>query len=121
MIRLDSIEDEMKGVITYQLADGRRVCFDARTVREYGVAALMGGIGEADQVPTERVPVIFHGRRVGTLPGDFDAQNVKSLSWLYNPRPGDFKREDGAWIVGRAVGPGDLEAVAGFIKDPPPL
>jgi len=34
MIRLDSIEDEMKGVITYQLADGRRVCFDARTVRE---------------------------------------------------------------------------------------
>jgi len=75
-------------------------------VREYGVAALMGGIGEADQVPTERVPVIFHGLRVGTLPGDFDAQNVKSLSWLYDPRPGDFKREDGAWIVGRAVGPG---------------
>jgi hypothetical protein len=54
------------------------------------------GIGEVGQVPTERVPVIFHGRRVGTLPGDFDAQNVKSLSWLYDPRPDNFKREDGA-------------------------
>jgi hypothetical protein len=34
MIRLESIEDGKKGVITYQLADGRRVCFDARAVHD---------------------------------------------------------------------------------------
>lgn len=118
MKRLDSIQDDMNGTVTYELNDGRRVCFDARAVREYGIATLMGGIGEPDRVPTERVPVIFHGRRVGTVPGDFDDRNIKSNSWLYDPRPGDFKREGDSWVVGRTVGPGDLEAVAGFVYDP---
>jgi hypothetical protein len=66
---------------------------------------------------TERVPVVQHGRRIGTVPPDFDPAKIKSTSWLYSVRPGDFRREGDEWVVSQTLGPGDLEAVPGFVWD----
>src|SRR5262249_13657146 len=61
------------------------------------------------------VPVIQDGRRVGTVPPSFDPGDIRSTSFLYTPRPGDFRREGDAWIASDSLGPGDLEAVPGFV------
>lgn len=115
MKRLDSLEDDMRGTVTYEPPNGRFARFDVRTVREYGLAACMREYGI--EVPTERVPVTHHGRRVGTLPGDFDPICLKSTNFLYEPRSGDFKRDGDIWVASRTLGPGDLDAVAGFQRD----
>lgn len=112
MEKIESLEDEWKGVVTYRLSDGRMAQFDKHAVREHGVAALMRELGE--HVSSERIPVMRCGRKVGTLPGDFDPDNIKSLSFLYDPRPGDFRREGDTWIAAKNLGGGDLEAVPGF-------
>lgn len=114
--RIESIEDQMRGTVTYEIPNGQMVRFDARTLREYGLAALMEAEGLAEFIPTERVAVIHHGVRVGTMAPDFDPDNVRSLSFLYDPRPGDFKREGNAWVVARTLGPGDLDAISGFVR-----
>lgn len=117
MIRIESIEDEMRGTVTYKMDDGRFVCLDVRDVREYGAAAILRDMGFEDQLPTQRVPVMHHGRRVGTLPPDFDPISVKSRSFLYDPRPGDFRREGDVWVASKSLGLGDLEAVPGFVYE----
>ena len=117
MRRIDSIEDQMKGVVTYELANGQRVAMDANVAREFGAGAILRDMGLGDQVPTERVVVTQHGRKVGTVPGDFDPLAIKSKDYFYDPRPGDFVRECDAWVAGRKLGPGDLEAVPGFSWD----
>lgn len=66
---------------------------------------------------TERVPVIQDGRQVGSVPPSFDPTAIRSTNWLYDPRPGDFRREGDTWIASRTLGPGDLEAVPGFVWD----
>lgn len=66
---------------------------------------------------TERVPVTQGGRRIGTVPHDFNPRRIKSTNWLYDPREGDFRLQDGAWIAARTLGPGDIEAVPGFVWD----
>lgn len=117
MTRLESIEDQMNGVVTYEFRDGRRVRLDARAVREVGAAELVRAMGHGDLLPTERVPVMQYGRRVGTLPPDFDPANIKSRSFLYDPRPGDFRREGGAWIANRTLGASDLDMVPDFRRE----
>lgn len=112
MERIESIEDQMRGIVTYRLSDERYVGFDAQAVREYGITKLLESVGE--KVPTERSDVMQHGRKVGSLPGDFDPLNIKSKTFLYEPRYGDFRREGDVWLASRTLGPSDLEAVPGF-------
>lgn len=71
------------------------------------------GVGRVKS--TARVPVVQEGRRIGTVPHDFNPRRIKSTNWLYDPREGDFRLEDGAWIAARTPGPGDIEAVPGFV------
>ncbi len=104
----------MKGVVTYELADGRRVALDARAAREHGAATILREMGLADQIPTSRVTVMWHSRAAGTVPGDFDPSTMKSRNYFYDVRPGDFVREGDVWIANRTLGPSDLEAVPGF-------
>lgn len=117
MIKLESIEDDMKGVVTYELRGGLRVTLSVQAVRECGAAEIIRSMGHGDLLPTERVPVMQHGRRIGTLPPDFDPSNIKSNSFLYDPRPGDFVREGDVWIVGRTMGASDPDMVPGFIRE----
>lgn len=65
--------------------------------------------------PLERIPVKQDGETIGTVPGHFDPLNIRSTSFLYDPRPGDFRREQDHWVADRMLGPGDLAAVPGFV------
>lgn len=110
-----SLEDDRHGVRTYELADGRRIRLDARAVREYGAATLLHGAGYMDDpMKLPRRPVYQDGRKVGTLPGSFDPSAIRSSTFLYDPRPGDFVEDGDGWRADRKLGPGDLEAVVGF-------
>ena len=117
MKRLESIEDDMRGVVTYELPNGRYVSFDARALREYGLAELMRAYDLEQFMPTERLPVIQYGRRIGTLPPDFDPVNARSTSFMYDVRLGDFRREGDTWVAGRTLGARDVDCVAGFMRD----
>lgn len=117
MQRIEDIAYQMRGTVTYALPDGRRVRFDARAVREFGIEALMKAEGLADMIPTGRLDVFQHGKKVGTVPAAFEPIAVKSTSFWYNVRPGDFVREGDRWNASRTLGPGDLEAVPGFVWD----
>jgi hypothetical protein len=114
MKRLESIADKMRGTVTYDIGNGRYATFDARAVREYGLARLMEAYGV--EMPTERVPVMQYGKRIGTMPPDFDPLNIRG-TLLYDPRPGDFRLEGGVWVVGKTMGASDVDCVAGFIRD----
>lgn len=115
MRRLESPLDHERGTVTYELGDGRWATFDARAVQTFGLARLMEAYGV--EMPTERVPVIQYGRRIGTMPPDFDPAFARSISFMYDPRPGDFTREGNAWVVGRTMGASDVDCVVGFIRD----
>lgn len=115
MRRLESPIDFVRGTVTYDLGDGRLATFDARAVREYGLATLLRH--EGIEMPTERLPVIHHGKRVGTMVPDFDTLTARSISFIYDVRPGDFRREGDTWVAARNLGPGDIDCVAGFIRD----
>lgn len=71
--------------------------------------------GERSVARTERVDVIQHGEKVGTVPPSFDPKRIESRSWLYDPRPEDFQFDGSAWVANNMLGPGDLEAVRGFV------
>ena len=106
-------------MVIYELDDGRWVNLDARDVAKYGVGTLLTHMGiEIDMSPVE---VRQDGRVVGTLPGDFDPLYIRSSTFLYDPRPGDFIRRDDHWEASKWLGPGDLKAVPGFVwKEPMP-
>ncbi|WP_247446945.1 hypothetical protein [Bradyrhizobium sp. 197] len=115
MKRLESPMDEARHTVTYDIGNGRRVTFDARAVERYGLTRLMEA--EGIEMPTERVPVIQYGRCIGTMPPDFDPASARSVSFMYDIRPGDFTRTDEGWVVGRTMGASDVDCVAGFIRD----
>jgi hypothetical protein len=108
------MEDEMHGVVTFELDGGRRVRVDARTAREIGPSGVAKYLGI--ETPRGRLPVRQGGELVGTVPADFDPYFIRSKSFLYDPRPGDFTREGTCWIANAALGLGDLEAVPGFVR-----
>lgn len=111
---IESIEDQMKGVMTFELGDGRCVCLDARAVREYGAAKILASAG-IEVNKGKPVPVYQHGEMVGTVPFDFEPALIKSRSMLYDPRPGDFRRVTRGWEASPQLGPGDLQCVPGFV------
>ncbi|MEO6381997.1 MAG: hypothetical protein ABIO35_08365 [Nitrobacter sp.] len=118
MTRIDSIEDAIKGIVTYDLTDGKRISFDARVVEEYGAAELLRRSGHGHLLPTERVAVMWHGRKAGTMSPYFDPYTVKSKSPWYTPRREDFTRDGETWVASPTLGPGDLEAIPGFAWEP---
>lgn len=115
MRRIPSPMDMMRGTATFEIEDGRYLTVDVRDLKRYGLEELMKAHGV--ELPTERVDVYRHGKKIGSVPGSFDPLTIRSTSFFYDPRPGDFVREGDKWIASRTLGPGDLEAVEGFVWD----
>jgi hypothetical protein len=111
---VESIEDQKNGVITYDLGNNQFIKFDRRAVQEFGVERLLAESGHGDKIPTGRVNVMQHGRLIGTVPATFDPLRIKSKSWLYDPRPGDFKWCGDYWEADRMMGAGDFECIDDF-------
>lgn len=118
MRRLVSPMDEFNGTVTYDIGDGRYATFDVREVERFGLARLLEAHGV--EMPTERVPVFQYGRRIGTLPPDFDPAFARSNSFMYGVRPGDFTREGAKWVVAKNMGASDPDCVVGFVRDAHP-
>lgn len=116
MKRIESVMDDARGTVTYEVGGGRWATFDRRAVEKYGLARMLEEYGV--EMPTERVPVIRNGRRIGTLPPDFDPTFARSNSFMYDVRPGDLTREGDSWVVGRTMGASDIDCVVGFVRDP---
>lgn len=62
MRRIESLENQMEGAVTYELGGKRCLRFDAQLVEEYGVAFLLRQLGLLALLPTERLPVFQCGR-----------------------------------------------------------
>lgn len=110
---IESIEDQMNGVMTFELDDGRYVRLDARAVQEVGAAKLLAMMG-IEINKGKPVPVFQHDEMVGTVPFDFEPSLIKSRTMLYEPRRGDFRRTRAGWEASPQLGPGDLLAIQGF-------
>ena len=72
------------------------------------------GAGRVER--TARVPVMQDGFQIGTLPPDFDPMDIRSASFWYVPRFGDFILDEAknVFIASPNLGPGDLLSVPGF-------
>lgn len=68
-------------------------------------------------VAPRRLPVFQQDRMVGSLPSDFAPDAIRSKTFLYDPRPGDFRRQGDTWIASNMLGPGDLDAVPEFRRE----
>lgn len=71
-------------------------------------------LGAGEHQARDRVPVVQDGVHIGSVPPDFDADAIESLSFLYAPRRGDFRKRNGSWIADPRLGSGDLKAINGF-------
>lgn len=107
--------DPMTGNVTVTLPDGRWITIDGRAFRELGLEKALRFCGYDGPLPTERVAVYQHGEQIGSVPAMFEPYSIKSTSPWYQPRGGDFERDGDKWIASRTLGPGDLEAVPGFV------
>jgi hypothetical protein len=114
--RVESFEDQARGVVTYELGSGQRVRIDARAVAELGAREILRRAGH-DVGEVRALPVIQEGRQVGTLPSDFDPVFAKSRSMLYDFRSGDFRLEGDKWIAAPMLGLGDLVAAGVAVQD----
>lgn len=112
MRKVESLQDDMNGTTTYDLGNGKWVTLDLREVRECGLVEVMKAHGV--EIPTGRLPVYQRGKEIGTLPEVFEPAAIKSTSYFYDVRPGDFKREGDRWVASPTLGPGDLESVPEF-------
>ena len=102
-----TFEDQMNRRVRYSQGD-REVLLDEKAVQLYGLAEMLKRAGlEQDHTP---LPVVYCGEIVGTLPASFDPRRVKSCTFLYQAREGDFRLEGGKWVADRMLGPGDLYA-----------
>lgn len=120
MKRIQSIEDDMRNVVTYELHDGQHIRIDAKLVQLYGAEyaiRLCGGEPFAPGEREKRLSVYQCDREIGTLPAWFDPTMIKSSSPFYDPRPGDFVRDGDRWIAASSLGPGDLAAVPDFKRE----
>ena len=115
MKRLERLQDQMQGLITYELDNGRYLTVDSRLVNQHGLRKVFQIYGIEDQISIEQVKVMRRGKIIGSVPGDFDPASIKSNNYFYDPRPEDFVREDDHWIASNTLGPGDLESVEGFV------
>lgn len=109
--------DVFDNTVTCEFEDGRCIKIDARAAKEVGINQILRDQGYGHLIPTERVPVIQHGGKIGSVAGDFDPYAINSTSFFYDPRPGDFRRAEDGWVASETLGPGDLEAIPGFVWD----
>lgn len=112
MRRIENIADEMRGQVTYEVRPGARITVDSRMVQEHGLEEVLKAHGV--KVQQGRLPVFQRGKEVGSVPAAFEPIAIKPTTFLYDVRPGDFKRTDDGWEASKTLGPGDLEAVPGF-------
>lgn len=110
--KLSSVEDEIRKVSTFRLANGMRLVVDDATLEELGLDECMRQAGLS--VPTERVDVYQRNVRVGTVPACWTPESARSLRRMYTFRPLDFTRGGNGWQACWTMGPGDLGAVEGF-------
>lgn len=108
-----SLEQQRDGNVTYELSDGRRIELVLEEVRLCGAAEIIAAYGLDE--PTEPIPLMLGGRQIGTVPADFHPMGFESRSMMYDPRPGDFRMEDGVWIAANSLGRGDIGAIPGFV------
>lgn len=100
--------------VLFAIGDGRFLRVDQDVVRELGLKKIAEMYGILDLLPQDRVPVTQDGKVIGTMPAEFDPDFIKSTSFFYDPRPGDFIRTPSGWEAARSLGPGDFEAITGF-------
>lgn len=119
MRRIEDTENNFRNrTVTYELPDGRRLDVDRDAVERLGIREIAKHYGI--EMPTERVPVFHHGERIGTVPAEFDPSFIKSKSFFYDPRPGDFTRTAEGWQAHKSLGPGDISAIPGFAAEQRP-
>jgi hypothetical protein len=112
-----SLEQSRDGNITYELSDGRRIDLVLAEVRQFGAAEIIAAYGLDE--PTDPIPLMRGGRQIGTVPADFHPMGFESSSSWYDPRPHDFRMEDGKWIAHNSLGNGDIGAIPGFKPSDP--
>lgn len=114
--RVEIIDDPIlakRGEIAIRVGRDRYHSIEINKVRQAGLKKFCGAIFGID-IGDARVPVIQHGRTVGTLPDVWHPALAVSTSFLYEPRPGDFVRAGAVWIAHPTLGPGDLDAITDF-------
>jgi hypothetical protein len=112
---MERFENPITGKITYKISDDQWIDVDPKELAEHGITKILKM--HDIQPPEGRLDVHQSGRKIGTVPATFEPSCIKSQSFFYDPRGGDFKREGNAWIADRALGPGDLDAIPGFVWD----
>lgn len=112
MRRIENIADEMRGQVTYEIRPGAYITVDARLIREHGLERVLEAYGV--KVPEGRIPVFQRGKEIGSVPATFDPIAIKPTTFLYDVRPGDFRRTDKGWEASKTLGPGDLDAIPEF-------
>lgn len=117
MKRIDDIDGSLfrRGIARFEFEDGTRIDLFAHDVKRYGLNRLVEMMGYGDKISHRRIPVMQHGRQIGTLPASFDPMSTQTTSWLYQIRSDDFKRVGDEWIAMNNLGPGDFEAIPQFI------
>ena len=109
--------NEFDNTVTYVvLPDNHYIDLDIDIVKEHGLEKiLLDCLNIA--VSKRRLPVVYEGRIVGTLPASFDMRFAKSKSFLYDFRPGDFTLQDDKWLASSSLGLGDLDCVVEFQRN----
>lgn len=117
MRKIENAKDKKNSVVNYELDDGRRVQINAKDVEEHGAIACLRRMGFGTQLPEEPIPVFQRGRRIGTMPADYNPSREARRAALYDPRPDDFRFENGMWIVNPMLETADIDAIPGFVRE----
>lgn len=112
-VMAETLKNHIDRTLTVDLGDGRMADVEIDVIRRFGLKAVAEHFGVP--VSDRYLPVVYLGRIVGSLPEAWHPLEIKSKTFLYDPRPGDFVREGDKWIAARTLGPGDIEAVSDFI------
>lgn len=116
-VRYDDFLSEPYAVAVYALSDGHYINIQHS---RYGYPLPMGLVdalrANGYEMLNDPVPVHQFGRLIGTVPGNFHPGMIKSRSFFYEPRHGDFIRKKYHWEASPTLGSGDLDAIPGFIR-----